>query len=271
MLILAAQPNPDDFDGILTGSAAMNNINLISWGLHMYYLTGNSSSGTYLAEAQWTAVHEEVMSQCDGLDGADDGIIDDTDLCRPIIQPLICNATSSANSTCLTGKQAKTVEAVLSPSTAPTEYYTTRASTPAPRPTHSASTSAGPPSPWPSPTTNASSWTPEDAKTALAQNPSNLQTFDGDLSAFRDRGGKLFTYHGTADPIISSDDSKYYWRTVGTNMSASPAELDEFYRFFAVGGMGHCGSRDAAIYIGQSGDTYLDSEPENNMLLQLVD
>lgn len=277
----AAQANPDDLDGILAGSAAMNNINLISWGLRMYYLTGNSSSDTYLTEAQWTAVHEEVMSQCDGLDGADDGIIDDTDLCHPIIQPLICNATSSANSTCLTGKRAKTVEAVLSDFYGPDGVlYYPRLNPGAEADAFGIYLSGSPFSTAESyyqyvvkedPDWDASTWTPEDAKTALDQNPSNLQSFDADLSAFRDRGGKLFTYHGTADSIISSDDSKYYWRTVSTNMSASPSDLDEFYRFFAVGGMGHCGSGDAAIYIGQSGDTYLDSKPENNMLLQLVD
>lgn len=277
----AAQANPDDFDGILAGSAAMNNINLMSWGLRMYYLTGNSTADTYLTEAQWTVVHEEILKQCDGLDGADDGTIDDVDLCHPIIQPLICNSTSSTNSTCLTGKQATTVEAVLSDFYGPDgKLYYPRLNPGAEADAFGIYLSGTPFSTAESyykyvvkedPDWDSTTWTPEDAQTALIQNPSNLQSFDADLSAYRARGGKLFTYHGTADPIISSDDSKLYYRTVANNMSASPSDLDDFYRFFSIGGMGHCGSGDAAVYIGQSGDTYLDSEPENNMLLQLVD
>ncbi|KAF3018472.1 Feruloyl esterase [Neopestalotiopsis sp. 37M] len=277
----AAQANPDDFDGILAGSAAMNNINLMSWGLRMYYLTGNSTADTYLTEAQWTAVHEEILKQCDGLDGADDGTIDDVDLCHPILQPLICNSTSTTNSTCLTGKQATTVEAVLSDFYGPDcKLYYPRLNPGAEADAFGIYLSGTPFSTAESyykyvvkedPDWDSTTWTPEDAETALSRNPSNLQSFDADLSTYRARGGKLFTYHGTADPIISSDDSKLYYRNVANNMSASPSDLDDFYRFFSIGGMGHCGSGDAAIYIGQSGDTYLDSEPENNMLLQLVD
>jgi hypothetical protein len=32
-------------------------------------------------------------------------------------------------------------------------------------------------------------------------NPGNIATWNGDLSAFRDRGGKILTYHGRSDPV----------------------------------------------------------------------
>jgi hypothetical protein len=32
-------------------------------------------------------------------------------------------------------------------------------------------------------------------------NPGGIATFDGDLAAFRDRGGKFLTYHGRMDPV----------------------------------------------------------------------
>jgi feruloyl esterase len=35
-------------------------------------------------------------------------------------------------------------------------------------------------------------------------NPGGVATFEGDLSAFRDRGGKFLTYHGRIDPASPS-------------------------------------------------------------------
>lgn len=32
-------------------------------------------------------------------------------------------------------------------------------------------------------------------------NPGGISTFDGDLSAFREHGGKFLTYHGRMDPV----------------------------------------------------------------------
>jgi feruloyl esterase len=32
-------------------------------------------------------------------------------------------------------------------------------------------------------------------------NPGGIATFDGDLSAFRNRGGKFLTFHGSRDPV----------------------------------------------------------------------
>lgn len=42
---------------------------------------------------------------------------------------------------------------------------------------------------------NASTYTIHDAKAAIDQNPFNVQTWEGDLSAFKDRGGKVCKFH----------------------------------------------------------------------------
>jgi hypothetical protein len=41
----------------------------------------------------------------------------------------------------------------------------------------------------------------EDIEQADQINPGGIATFDGDLSAFRNRGGKFITYHGSRDPL----------------------------------------------------------------------
>lgn len=279
----SAQSFPELFDGILAGAPAMNFVNLQSWGAYAAYITGGRDDPTYLTPAQWAAVHEEVLRQCDKIDGAEDGILEDPDLCRPVVETLICNATCSnkPTSTCLTGLQAKTVTTLLNDYYGPdgTLYYPRF--TPGNEVVASLIYFSGSmfrysvdwfryavlnDSTW-DPTT----WKPQDASLALAQNPFNLQTYDADLSAFRARGGKLLSYHGTSDPIISSDDTKLYYRKLADTMSLSPTRIDEFYRFFGISGMGHCSPDIGAAYIGQGSSTYLESEPENNLLLKLVD
>jgi feruloyl esterase len=75
-----------------------------------------------------------------------------------------------------------------------------------------------------------------------------------DLSGFRSTGGKILHYHG------SSDNSARYSNLVSKTMALSPTDLDHFYRYFRISGMGHCS--------GGPGQTTL--VPEENIPLRLV-
>lgn len=59
-----------------------------------------------------------------------------------------------------------------------------------------------------------------------------------DLSAFRDRGGKLIIVHGTADPVFSIADTVDWWN--GLNKLEGDG-ASQFARLYAVAGMNHCG------------------------------
>src|SRR5579864_301007 len=63
-----------------------------------------------------------------------------------------------------------------------------------------------------------------------------------DLSAFKNRGGKLLIVHGVSDPVFSINDTISWWNDVNrlNNGSAS-----DFVRLFAVPGMNHCGGGPA--------------------------
>lgn len=110
----AAQMYPDDFDGISAGAAAADCNNLVSWTGAFYLYTGTPSMTTFVTERQWTAIHNEVLRQCDGLDGVLDGIIEDPDLCNFNPDLLLCGSSSNDTS-CLTPVQANTVRLALSP------------------------------------------------------------------------------------------------------------------------------------------------------------
>ena len=48
----------------------------------------------------------------------------------------------------------------------------------------------------------------------------------------------IVTYHGQADYIISSDNSPRYYEHVSRTMGLPSSDLDKFYRFFRISGMG---------------------------------
>lgn len=62
-----------------------------------------------------------------------------------------------------------------------------------------------------------------------------LDASEPDLSAFRERGGKLLMVHGTADPIIPMGSSIRYWNKVQETMG----DTSDFFRLFLMPGMAH--------------------------------
>ncbi|KAF5374436.1 hypothetical protein D9615_009043 [Tricholomella constricta] len=101
-------------------------------------------------------------------------------------------------------------------------------------------------------------------------NPGGIATFDGDLSAFKERGGKFITYHGRADPVIASGISKRYYNMVSETMGIR--NLDSFYRLFLAPGMSHCIGGPGAASFGQYGiGSNAVNATESNILLALVD
>ncbi|KAB8074529.1 putative feruloyl esterase B-2 [Aspergillus leporis] len=275
----SVQKYPNDFDGVVAGAPAFNMINLMSWSAHFYPITGPPSSDTYLSPAMWKVVHEEIVRQCDTIDGANDGIIEDPSLCYPILETIICKPGHNSTQ-CLSGKQANTVREVLSP------LYGVNGTLLYPRMQPGSEVMAssimynGQPFAYSTdwyryvvynnPDWDATKFTVRDAAVALKQNPFNLQTWDADLSAFRKAGGKVLTYHGLQDQLISSENSKLYYARVADTMGLPPTELDEFYRFFQVSGMAHCSGGDGAYGIGNQLKSYNGNDPENNVLMAMV-
>lgn len=74
----------------------------------------------------------------------------------------------------------------------------------------------------------------------------SFNTDNPDLSAFRDTGAKLLTWHGITDPIIPYQNTVKYRQRVEREMGGSDA-VDEFYRLFLAPGVQHCGLGPGAI------------------------
>jgi hypothetical protein len=62
-----------------------------------------------------------------------------------------------------------------------------------------------------------------------------------DLSAFRDRGGKLVMWHGFADQLIVPEGTIDYYDAVTHALGGGYKRTQQFARLFMAPGVGHCG------------------------------
>ncbi|KAH8688805.1 putative ferulic acid Esterase/Feruloyl esterase [Talaromyces proteolyticus] len=280
--LYAAQEFPNDFDGILAGSPAIDRNALVAWNGHFFGITGNSTSNTFVSAAKWATVHTEILRQCDGLDGVLDGIIEDPTLCYPRPEALQCAPGMNTSSTCLTSDQVLTVRAVLS------DYIGEDRQLIFPRLQPGAELGASKSvlgaalifiKDWYKYVVyQNASWDPasfniKDATYSIALNPANIATFKGNLSAFQSAGGKVMVYHGQQDDVITSPNTARYYNHVSNVMGLPSKDLDPFFRFFRVSGMGHCSKGPGAWQIGQ---TYIGAQgnavdSQHNVLMRLVD
>lgn len=68
-----------------------------------------------------------------------------------------------------------------------------------------------------------------------------IDTSNPDLTPFRNRGGKLLTFHGFSDYAIPANNTMFYRNLVESSMGGYNATND-FYRLFFAPGVGHCGA-----------------------------
>lgn len=281
------QDFPKDFDGVLVGAPALAFNNLSSWFGSFYLKTGPTNSSTWLTPDEWALVHEDVLEQCDGLDGVEDGIIESVDLCQYRPVTLQCASGTTNTSDCLSAAKVETVRKIYE------DYWGWGADNQSaliyPRMDPGNELSArftyysGEPSPYTEDwfkyaILNDPSWTADQLNSyyvalAASKNPFHIETWEGDLSAFRDRGGKVLHYHGNADSVITSENSPRYYDHVSATMGAPSQVLDEFYRFFRIAGMDHCSGGTGAWQIGQNSESTegVEKDPQHNVLLRMVD
>ncbi|GJC85559.1 putative feruloyl esterase B [Colletotrichum liriopes] len=271
-----AQTFPADFDGIVAGAPAFDFVGLMYWTGQLFLKTGTNETSRFLSPAQWELVYADVLRQCDGLDGLEDGILEDPSLCQYRPEGLICSGGPSE--ICLSGEQAATVRAVFSP------VYGSEGQFIYPR-LQPGSNATGrllngmphqyPLDWWRYVVYNDTEWDlstlePKDYDAASQQDPWNVATWNGDLSGAMQHGVKLLHYHGLQDDAISSDNSERYYNYVSRTMNLSSEELDEFYRYFRISGMAHCRGGTGASMIGGNPETFASYDPDANVLAAIV-
>lgn len=244
---------PADFDGVLAGCAPWWTTHFESWIVKVGL--DNAPGPGQITYPQFSLIEAEVQRQCDTQDGVKDGIVSDPKACNFYMNALLCptNSTPSATKpTCLSWPQLQTLKKIW------TDYIDTNATYVHP------TLNMGSEAQWPlllggsTPSSlgvdymrdwlyNNSNWnytTEYDYSTVqLADgiDPGSSTADKFDLSAFRARGGKLITYHGTADGIVPTGSGPLYHDNVYATMSPhTSSQIGDFFRFFLVPGMQHC-------------------------------
>lgn len=108
------QRYPDDYDGVIANSPALNFSGIRLIGLKMGQAEYRSPGG-FVPPALLELVYKKTLAVCDALDGAVDGIVSDVVSCRTrepeIVQALRCThaAAKSSHDDCLTDAQIATL------------------------------------------------------------------------------------------------------------------------------------------------------------------
>ncbi|KAF5346153.1 hypothetical protein D9758_009943 [Tetrapyrgos nigripes] len=282
----SVQDFPEDFDGVMVGAAGNQWANLIDNFSHIFNVTGSPDAVGFVPLEVWkNVVGPDVLKQCDTIDKVEDEIIEDPSLCNYDPSGLVCSG-SGDNSSCITAEQAETVKRIFSPFFIGNEFIQSRL-TPGAESSPEAlgvlltGDVATFSTEWfkfvvnKDPNLDVKTLGPADWQKNIELDPFNISTFSGDISAFRDRGGKLFAYHGQIDALTPPNNSVIYYNHVSDTLGLSRSQMDDFYRILRISGMFHCSQGPGAWNVGQGlfGDTspgsdYLD--PEKNIVMATV-
>ena len=219
----------------------------------------------YIGESLFSVIEAEMVRQCDAQDGVEDEIVNDAFGCTFDYEALLCSDDDAAADDCLTPEQVETIKKTYSDWVdEPTGDFVFSGLAPATDPSFMLS----------EPTRfgyglfqymvyNDTEWDWAGLEYAHVQeadaiNPGSA-TADGfgALAEYRARGGKVIMYHGAADSLIPTGSSvDFYAKTREALVGGIEGEqkegedLDAFFRFFLVPGMGHCsGSSSAPWYV----------------------
>ncbi len=264
---------PEEYDGYLAGAPGYR-LPLAAiasqFGAKQYATVATSPAdlGSAFTSAERATLSKAVLARCDALDGATDGMIQDTTACQKAFDlgRDVPTCSGARDGSCLSPAQKAVIAAIFSGAVdgKGRRFY---ASFPFDS-GHDSSDSAywefvvpltvdaaGTAIIWGVPPADPASFsspayalsTPIDAMLASvaatsAAYPESALSFmlpvhPTDLGAVKKRGAKVMVYHGVSDAIFSLEDTTAWYEGV---RAASGGDASSFARFFRVPGMAHC-------------------------------
>ncbi|KIY53923.1 feruloyl esterase B precursor [Fistulina hepatica ATCC 64428] len=265
-----AEMFPDDFDGVVVGAPAWWTKHLQLWNMMVGLYNEPVNSSHYVDPSLFSVLGDEMLKQCDPQDGVIDNIIMDPIGCNFRPETLLCTANTTNTSSCFTGPQLDTVyhwyndwveanQTFIFPHFQPgsewqwdTSIGLLNSDVPSPLGTDYVQYMLGLGPDW-----SWEEWNPDLIALSDELNPGNATADDFDISPFYEKGGKLIHYHGLSDGSIATGSSIYFYDHVLRALTPQGIDLDDFYRFFLIPGMGHCAvtstTMDAPWYIAGDG------------------
>ncbi|WP_260928158.1 tannase/feruloyl esterase family alpha/beta hydrolase [Novosphingobium sp. 9] len=273
-----AQRYPTDYDGILAGAPANNRTHL-----HAYFLwnfMAQQAAGGRLSAAKLEMVHNHVLAACAGHDGgrASDDFLTDPRQCHFDIETLPKCSGSDDGPGCLTQPEFTALRKLYAGPTNPRTGERIFAGVPFG--VDWSGVLAHGSTAWQNIDSYTWNWTfkpgydyrgfdfDRDLDQVDANSASYLNSNSADLTAFRNHGGKLILYTGTADPHIPYPDTMHYYERVVAANGGDLAATQQFARYFLAPGMGHCEGGAGFGDFGQGAS--VPGRIDNDLLLQLV-
>lgn len=245
-----AETYPEDFDGIIAGSPAWWTSHLQPWTVKVALYNLPTTADYHIPSALFPAIGKEVLKQCDSQDGLVDNLVSDPVGCNFRPEELLCsnNITNGTSAGCLTAPQISTLYKIYSPSWSENQTFTFPPLYLGSEPSWFLLSSDAPNSlgtdymryflglgpDWPFYDYN------EDIQRLADRLQPGNASVGFDLSAFHAKGGKILSYHGMSDGLIPAGSTPYFYNQVYSELTPRGINVDEFFRFFLVPGMGHC-------------------------------
>ena len=271
--MVAAARYADQYDGVLVGNpgyrlplAALANVAGGKTYASLATTPGDLGSGFTLAER--ALVSNAVLGKCDALDGAADGLVQDTLACQKAfdLNRDVPTCAATRDGSCLSAAQKSGIGALFAGAStesgatiytsfpwdaglATSGWASWKFTSPMQRDAGAIAFI------WQAPPAAVAGFDGNafvlnanlDAllasiKATSTTYPENALSFmvapdANGLAALKNRGAKMMVYHGTSDPIFSSDDTTAWYERL---FSANGADTAAFTRFFRVPGMNHC-------------------------------
>ncbi|HVE53474.1 MAG TPA: tannase/feruloyl esterase family alpha/beta hydrolase [Ramlibacter sp.] len=271
--MIAATRYAADYDGILAGAPGYNlpkaAIASIAGGqLYASVATDPANLSTAFTTAERTLVGASVTAKCDALDGDSDGLVQDVAACQAAfsLERDVPTCSGARDGTCLSAAQKTAIGKIFSgPTTSNgTQIYASFPYDPgiagsgipfweftAPLALDSGAVglifkvppenAAGFNGPAFTLSANLDTLVQQITATNTLYTESAMSFMTPpnptDMSALRDRGGKIIVYHGVSDPIFSVNDTEAWYKGL---QARNAGVAQNFARFFRVPGMGHC-------------------------------
>ena len=244
----AAQRFPEHFDGIVAGAPGNDWTGRAGGSLRVAKPLEANEAARLTADLR-ELVHGAVLEACDAGDGVTDGVVGDPERCD--FDPAVLQCADGQGEGCLSSTQVNTVRMLYSSPENPrsgrpitgllpgselgwTDLGWTRSARSTGLEQFRYLTFADP------------EWTIDqfnfetDIVAAEEVDNDTLNALDPNLKPFFDRGGRLISYHGWADPQISPANATQYYRRV-VDAVGDAETVHDHYRLFMAPGMGHCG------------------------------
>ncbi len=286
-----AQKFPNDYDGIISGSAmnhwTHSHIEHI-WTAQAFLQEG-ANGDHYIPPSKYPLVINAALTYCKASDTEydGDGFLRNPSRCNWKPKSLVCKAGQDPN-TCITAAQAEALEEIYAPLRNPRtkeEIYPASAITS--EPSNPEGLTNGPAAKYLQWIVfNKPNWEyrmlnfDSDMKIIDDQDASGPQinAIDPDLRGFQQYHSKLIEYHGWVDPGFTPEFAVEYYESVVRAMgnNAQPVgdaqalkNTQEFYRLFMVPGMGHCSGGPGPNAFGGLAQPETPADAQHDLLTAL--